>query len=909
MIKSPFTLNLLEVSRDDNARVGGKAANLGHMIKSGINVPSGFAVTVRGYHELMDQAGIADRMERLLEEIDYHNPAAIENASSQIQGIVRAANLPPDLIEAVKRAYLDLGEGRVAVRSSATAEDLPDASFAGQYDTYLNVEGIDDLAECLRMCYSSLWTGRAVSYRHRQDIPHHGVSLAVIVQSMVPAKSAGVMFTQSPTSEDESELMIESNFGLGETVVDGTAVPDRFVISRGTKKGKGIFSVVSKEIGTKNLIAEALPSRSGIELSTVPNELSEASSLDDEEVISLAKIGMEIESLFGTPQDIEWAIDKSGKTHILQSRPITTSVLQEKSDKEQTMWTRGYADDYWNDNVTPLFFDLLGDHVKYIVNMELNQIMGYKKMPDDVLKLFRAHAYFNLGVIKNKVTNEIPHFVRSEDVLNYFPEGAGPYGKETMKELPFALKDRILAEIRVMLFDPDGSINKTADAYDQWSEEVFAPYCAQFDAEFAELSETGDLQSLMILAMKLDRVMIRHFRMIRYAIPVHNLGMNLISNYLLRTFLGEEDAAEYYPILISGLKHKTSETNSALNSLAMRARALPKVTRIILDNDSKDVIDALRSSSDGDVRSFHAEFDCFIDDFGARGFTREPYYSRWHEAPELVVDLLKPLVSEEGRDLRESELETERRRREAEEEAENRIKSQRFGGLKWALVSTILGFARRYIAFREDQRFNLDKWITRNRALFLEIGRGLTSQGILTEPSRVFFLHKKELRSLIIGSPSKEAVFRLSALSEERYEEFLRYEDVTPPKFLIGSREYNDPLPTKDDDSILKGIPASQGTVTGRVRVLKSIEEIPLVRTGEVLVVPRTDPGWTPVFSKIEGLITETGGILSHGAVVSREYGIPAVTNIRNACQTMETGSIVTVNGSDGTIRIHAAEE
>jgi len=227
------------------------------------------------------------------------------------------------------------------------------------------------------------------------------------------------------------------------------------------------------------------------------------------------------------------------------------------------------------------------------------------------------------------------------------------------------------------------------------------------------------------------------------------------------------------------------------------------------------------------------------------------------------------------------------------------IGAQRYGPIKKMLFSTILGMARTYVCFRENQRFNLDRWITRERNAYLEIGKQLVKEGYFEEPRHVFFLFRNELRGIIRGN-SKLARENVKSLVADRYEEFLKYENITPPKFLYGDREFDDPIPASAEG--FKGMPASHGLVTGHVRVLASVEEVPQVRAGEILIVPRTDPGWTPVFSKIGGLITETGGILSHGAVVSREFGIPAVTNVRNACQIFKTGQRVTVDGNKGIV-------
>jgi pyruvate,water dikinase len=292
---------------------------------------------------------------------------------------------------------------------------------------------------------------------------------------------------------------------------------------------------------------------------------------------------------------------------------------------------------------------------------------------------------------------------------------------------------------------------------------------------------------------------------------------------------------------------------------------------------------------------FLSLFSGFLRDYGCRGFTREPYYPRWSEAPEYVFDILKSLVADEGSDLLAVEEKNAAERNRVEGELKKSIGAQRYGAIKLKLLNTIIGTARRYIVFREEQRYNLDKWITMNRLLYLKIGELLTIQGRLAEPSDVFFLGKKEIKSLNMENPED-----LASLIKQRRVEFQRYENITPPKFMEGDREYNDPYPPSARS--YKGIPASQGVLTGPVRVLNSITEIWRVKAGEILVVPRTDPGWTPVFSKIGGLITETGGVLSHGAVVSREYGVPAVTNISNACRIFQTGQIVTITGATGSV-------
>ncbi|MHA1907790.1 MAG: PEP/pyruvate-binding domain-containing protein [Candidatus Thorarchaeota archaeon] len=903
MTSKRYILKLEEISGSDIPLVGGKAAKLGEMSKKGFRIPDAFVITTEAYSTTLTQGSLQSEISDALSTIDYDSLDSIKAASDSITTAIQSLTIDDGILHEVKASYQGVGQSRVAVRSSATAEDMAEASFAGQYETYLNIQGESSLLKKVKNCYSSLWTPRAISYRQSKGIPHEAVRIAVLVQRMVDAEKAGVLFSDDPTGTQRIQMVIESNYGLGESVVSGVASPDRYIVSRKNHPEYKDFKVLSSEIGTKDVIIQSDETGSGVLNRPVSSEMSQSSSLSEDEVIELAKIGTSLEELFQSPQDVEWAIDKDGEIHVLQSRPIT---VQRDTNADEIFWTRGYSDDYWNDNVTPLFFDLLGKQLKYIVNAEHNDIVGYKDMPTDLLKLYKAHAYFNLDVLRTKVVNEMPPFVRSDDVLNYFPEGHGPYGKETMRNLPFALTNRIKAELRVTMYDSKGGMGATDKEYRRWTKEEFIPYLEKFDNQFDSLKGKDDLEGLRDLASEIDRVMVSHYRLIRYGIPVHYIGMNLISGYLLRRFLGEKAAAKLYPLLVTGLEHKTNETNKRLTALAAIAKKSPIVRDLIIKTSSDKVYSIMKLNPD--ASEFLLKFDTFMQEFGVRGFTREPYYPRWGEQPSLVFDILKPLVSSSGTGSKDIDRRAKRMRLRAQSIVEERIKSIRFGKIKWMLFKAIFGLATTYTMFREDQRFNLDRWITRIRALYLEVGKILTNRGIIENPQQVFFFYRHEIKKITESMYSPEALSDLSNEILERESEFKENEDVTPPKFIQGSRMYDDKMDYEADDSVVSGLAASQGLVTGSVRVLKKIEDIPSVQEGEILVVPRTDPGWTPVFAHIGGLITETGGVLSHGAVVSREYCIPAVTNIRQACQLLKTGQTVTLDGNNGTVTIHDIE-
>jgi len=892
-------VNLIDTGKRDVIQVGPKAFNLGRLIQNNFPVPEGFILTPEAYSLFLKNNNLIELINNKLMNINYSNFNTIENCSKEIQKAIKNSILPPDVIERVRKAYDNLDCASVVVRSSATAEDLQTASFAGQYDTLLNLKTLEQVTQSIKSCYASLWTSRAIVYRNENRIPQKNVKLAIIVQKMIPARCAGVLFTMNPVTMNKKEFIVESNYGLGESIVSGQCSPDRFLVIRESHLGTVNFTILDKQIGKKNVAV--YPKSQEYESGTVLKKLSEIdnkrSSLTNHQIIHLSKLGSQIEKLFKVPQDIEWAINQDNIIYILQSRPITT--LKTVKAEEKIYWTRGYSDDYWNDPVTPLFFDLLGDPLTNIVSVELNSIMGYKNIDTKLLKLYNGHVYFNLNVLRNRVKYEIPKIFRNEDILNYFPKGSGLYGKETMKNLRFRIFRRIFSEIRIMLHDPNGSMSKTALKYYEWSENEFEPFCEEFDLHLNQLSKSSDLLGLVDLAYDLDRIMVSHYRLIRYGLAVHNLGMNLMLQYLLKKFLGKEDSLHFYPILISGLKHKLTETNDELWRLASIIQKSSELESIINEHDSHILYEYILSENNSVVQDFYKEYEGFLKKFGERGFSREIFYPRWKEEPRYVFDILKTLVKGKERDYEKIKQKQLKYQEKIEKYVEAKLRSQRFGFIKWLICSKVLESARKYLIFREDQRYNLDRWIYRNRKVYLTIAKILKSKGILKEKEDIFFLHRNEIKKLL-----EQSNIEISSLIKKRKEQFLKYEYTIPPKFLHGSREFDDVFEYDQDSLFFKGIPASQGILTSKIRIIDKIEEISNVQMGEILVVPKTDPGWTPVFPKIGGLITETGGILSHGAVVSREYGIPAITNIIDACQLFKTGQVVTINGNDGSVVI-----
>lgn len=324
---TPMVCWFQECNKDSVALVGGKCSSLGELINAGVRVPPGFALTTHGFRQFMHDAGIQSAVSKLLDGLDHDDMDKLEEASRVIREMIESCPISIELEDLIAECYRKLSvrccipAAPVAVRSSATAEDLPGASFAGQQDTYLWIRGIDDVMHHVRRCISSLYTGRAIAYRMKMGFPHEQVAISVGIQKMANSFSAGVMFTIHPTNGDRSVIVIDSNYGFGESVVSGEVTPDHFVVN------KVALDILERTISTKHVCYTVDLKAQKSVATEIPFERQNVQSIIDDEVTELAWMGKKIEKHYGRPMDIEWAIDKDlpagGNVFILQARPET----------------------------------------------------------------------------------------------------------------------------------------------------------------------------------------------------------------------------------------------------------------------------------------------------------------------------------------------------------------------------------------------------------------------------------------------------------------------------------------------------------------------------------------------------------------------------------------------------------
>ncbi|WP_321422661.1 PEP/pyruvate-binding domain-containing protein [uncultured Methanobacterium sp.] len=926
-------------------KIGGKALNLAKMSAAGFNIPPAFTVSVDAY-DFFIKKELEGNISEILRIIDFTREDSISQGCSVIRSMIKSQELPQDLFLEITRKISGLPDGYYAVRSSAVAEDLVDASFAGQLDSFLNIKK-EDILENIIECWASYWTDRAVKYRHDSSIGHldtelSSAGLAVLVQKMVNADVSGVTFTANPVNGTE-EVVIESSWGLGEAIASGIVTPDIFVLGRDGE-------ILEKNIKTKNKGYFLVNGQNT--LITIDEEYRERSSLNDDVLKRLLQIGVELEDFFGVSQDIEWAIEcgknefnqdkykmldnpdkNSLNIYILQSRPVTTLT----EDKDDILWTRAYGDEYWADATTPLFYDVMGKMLTDYVNHEGARIMGYKEITDaELLKLHKSRVYFNSWVLE-KAFSYYPKFARSKELLNYYPLE----DQKRISEYPSILHKALISQVLVAIRDPDGMMHRTDKAYRKWSQ-GFMEKCEDFDK--TDLDTLCD-EELLALYHDIENSGIKHYQLIRYGMVSHSIATNLmIKNWLVK-WLDDEDGS-FYAGLISGLDdNKTVEMNIKFSDLAKTLRedqALLDKMNSIEDMsflDESEIDELISSNPD-----FKKDFDLFIADYGHRSNTREILYPRWREDKTYVLEVIK-LLSSSDLDLRKNESESRANRFKTENEVSSRIKKLRGGFFKEKIFGVVLNLAQTYLTFRENQRFYLDHLLFRQRLMLRDMGRRLTDMQIIGEVDDVFFLYEKELFSFfdtsdlqtaevngnilsqklkgdthsekLNGSISSEKLNgdtlsengstlskNILSLQEEilkRKKEFYRYKSSLPPKFLKNGIEFDDTV-TEYDQNAIYGAAASPGIFTGKARVVESIEELSQLEDDEILITSNTDPAWTAVFSKVGGLITETGGILSHGAVISREYRIPAVTAVKGATTLFKTGEKLVVDGNEGVV-------
>jgi rifampicin phosphotransferase len=827
-------------SRNDLILAGGKGANLGELAHAGFDVPPGFIVTTAAYDVLLQNNGFQAHFQKLLDSLKPDDPDSVSAISQQTRDLFQQVSIREQIKGEILKAYGQLHSKAVAVRSSATAEDLPEAAFAGQQETFLNVIGERELLEAVRACWTSLWSERAILYRARQNVDQRTVKLAVVVQEMVPADVAGVMFTANPVSGERGELIIDANPGLGEAVVGGLVTPDHFVINKRLRRVK------EQQLGRREVIIRA-KSGGGTEQINATNETTRTDTLPHQAISKLSQLGIDIERHYGVPQDIEWAWiqdhTKVGKFYVIQSRPMT--ALPE-----------------------PL---KVSDPMRMVIPM-LAEMWPARPYPLDMTTFTSAieRAIGNLLVtmIGKSAPNPDESFIEEDGVvLQFKPPQVHPSPS--------------------MLFTPWITMWRTRH-YDlsSWEDD---PLLAEF-IEKARASEKRDLHSL---------TWNQNIETLREALSLIPQAMQLRERYLPQAGLGLAGLwlllllarrSDYFGTLVSGVKTKTTETNQALEDLAEQIRTNPTLQDLFARNDAQTLQSALQKSDAG--QGFLKQLEKFLDKYGHRETALTISQPAWKDKPDNVLAILRVLAETEPQQPKSYD---------AWQKVRDELLSHSILGTRLLrnLFLKLLTKTRLLFQIREDTHFYATMVQPTIRHVALELGRRLVEAGALSEVEEIFHLQLNELEELGKSwPPSEQTITQIRSLVARRKAKraSLANKPMVDPRLLTTTPQ------ARAKDVLLSGTSGSPGIATGPAKIVHDVSEFGKLRAGDVLIAPVTNPAWTPLFQRAVAVVVDTGGSASHAAIVAREYGIPAVMGTMNGTKELEDGQWIQVDGSRGLV-------
>ncbi|MFD3722303.1 rifamycin-inactivating phosphotransferase [Streptomyces sp. NPDC058674] len=866
-MREQYVLDLHEVDATQVALVGGKGAHLGALSRmAGVRVPGGFCVTTDAFRRVMAGAASIDGLLDRLSRVDPDDREAIRTLSAEIRRTVEGFPVPDDLAAAITGALARLGgQTACAVRSSATAEDLPTASFAGQQDTYLNVMGPEAVLRHVSRCWASLFTERAVIYRRRQGIDHRTVHMAVVVQQMVFPDAAGILFTADPVTGNRKVATVDAGFGLGEAFVSGLVNPDVFTVRDG--------AVVARTIAAKQRAVQALPG-GGTQEVVIDARRQEEPALTDAQAVRLVQLGRRIEAHFGSPQDIEWCL-ADGEFQIVQSRPITTLFpVPETGDRENHVYVSVGHGQMMTDPMKPLGLSVW--QLTALVPMcEAGGRLFVDVTPRLASPASRAGLLDALGKADPLVRDALETVLDRDDFVPSLPDTAPPGPPAGGPPAPPAPLPTDPAVVTALIERSRASIAALErDIRSKSGPALFDFLLEAFEEHKRVLADPLSMQAIMA-------------------------GMDATwwLNETLQEWLGEKNAAD--TLTLSAPDNITSEMGLALLDVADVIRRHPEAVAFLAGVEDDGFLDELAKVPGG--REARDAIEGYLDRYGMRcvgeiDITRP----RWRERPGTLVPAILDNVRNFAPGAAQRRFEQGRQKAQRmEEDVLSRVRALPDGDRKADETKRMIDRVRTFIGYREYPKYGIvSRSFLYKQALLEEAGR-LVRAGVLAEPEDVFYLTFQELHEAVRAQRVDDGLVR------ERKEAFRSYHALTPPRVLTSDGEVVTGAYRRDDvpAGALVGVPVSAGTVEGRARVILDMAEADL-EAGDILVTAFTDPSWSPLFVGIAGLVTEVGGLMTHGAVIAREYGLPAVVGVERATLLIRDGQRIRVHGTDGYIEI-----
>jgi len=866
---SSLVLGFHEIQNNQLLLVGGKGLNLGELSKiPGIQVPEGFCITTIGYRKAIEQNETYNALLDQLSLLKIEDREQIGDISRQIRQLIIEIEIPSNVVNEVTNYLSQYGEEHAyAVRSSATAEDLPHASFAGQQDTYLNIFGKKAILQHISKCWASLFTDRAVIYRMQNGFDHKQVYLSVIIQKMVFPKASGILFTADPVTSNRKLLSIDASFGLGEALVSGLVSADCYKVKQD--------EIVSKMIATKKLAIYARK-EGGTETQQIAPDLQKTQTLTEPQILKLTRIGRQIEAYFGCPQDIEWCL-VDDTFYIVQSRPITTLFpIPEPHEHENHVYVSVAHQQMMTDPLKPL-------------GMSIYQLTSFGPR-------FKAGG---------RLFVDVTHMLASPDNREKF--------LDTMGQHDPLMKDALMTIVKrkdFIKFLPntkqEQSSNKNVPSSDtqvplENNPNIVSELIHKNQASIEELKQNIQTKSGSDLLefIKEDIQQLKKILFDPQSTAVFMAAINASTwiNEKMNEWLGEKNVAD--TLSQSVPNNITSEMGLALLDVADLIRPYPEIIDYLQQVKDDKFLDDLITFEGG--QKIQEAIFAYLNKYGMRCSGEiDISKTRWSEKPITLVPMI--LNNIKNFEPNTSKQIFEQGRQEAfekEQELLERLKQLPDGDLKAKEAKEKISLIRNYIGYREYPKYGMiNRYFVYKQSLLKE-AKELFHSNVIHNIDDIFYLTLEELQEVIRTNKLDYRIIN------NRKDEYNLFEKLTPPRVITSDGEivtgaYNrENLP----DEAIVGLPVSSGIIEGRARVILNMENADL-EDGDILVTTFTDPSWTTLFVSIKGLITEVGGLMTHGAVIAREYGLPAVVGVENATKLIKDGQRIRVNGTDGYIEI-----
>jgi rifampicin phosphotransferase len=846
-----YILSFGDVTKQHINLVGGKGANLGEMTRSGLPVPKGFCIHVEAYKDFLKETEVQSTIKEILDKIEWENRDDVQQKSRRIQELFVNQNIPTALEQEILEAYHNLSDNhveecQVAVRSSATAEDLPEASFAGQQETFLNTLGDRAVIENVKKCWASLWSARAMVYRQNNHFDHSSVYLAVVVQKMVESELSGVAFTVNPLTENKNEFMINAAYGLGELIVSGTVTPDSFILNK--KNG----AVIHKQLGTKDKQLTS-DSQGNTVVLEVPKNKQNDYSLTAPHLLQLHALATRVEAHYQIPQDIEWSFAQ-GKLYLLQTRPITTigkssrgmDILDidfKKLSKFQKWMLDDLIEHYPQ---APLPLDYAVVCMSYQSILDCAENLGIKSSRADEIMKFEQNGKIRLQAPKVKLSFRIMRM----------PFTLFKAAKVSIEDWA-QLKKKVEAIVRKI---ESVNVNKLSNKQllQEWAE------------VFRLAKVVTDLRFFYIVVATMIP-----FSVLSFLTKKRNSCSPMITPIELIT---------------TGLDYQTVKIDRELHRLALFASQHNELTEMILHSKGENLTRFQENLLQLPIgKEFSYKLQSFLDKYGYRTEKMyQPFTSKaWFENSHEFLDILKAVIQDPHLSERAAtEIQGKNELAIQVAEFEKKFKGPIRKLFRWSLKRL-----REFHILREETVFYLEMLFTVGRKLASEFGNRFVQAGSLNSADQIVYLQKNEIEELLTSKTS----VNIHQLVNERMKNTSTNQQLWK-QCLLKLSEQN------CNGESIDGIIGSPGIVEGPVRIVLSVHDFHKLEKGDILVCPYTDPTWTPLFGVAAAVVADTGGQLSHAAIVAREYGIPAILGTKIATTIFHDNDQIVVDGTSGKV-------